>query len=189
VEVKGKKKKLFTVVLRDLTERQQVQKTLKKERQFVSEILDTLAALVVVLNPQGHIVQFNPACEALTGFSFKEIRGSLWWKKLLPPTDPEKVKEYFHDLVQEQVPKFHENYWMTKDGKLRWIAWSNSVLRNERGVVECVIATGIDLTKQRRVQQALKKEQRFICERVGYGRSSGDHPEPAMAGSPHEPGV
>jgi len=163
VEVKGKKKKLFTVVLRDLTERQQAQKALMKERKFISEILDTVAALVVVLNPQGHIVQFNPACEALTGFSFEEIRGSLWWKKLLPPTDPEQVKEYFHALVQGNAPSFHENYWMTKDGNLRWIAWSNSVLRNERGVVEFVIATGIDLTKQRRVQRALKKEQRFIA--------------------------
>ena len=39
------------------------QGALEKERSFVSAILDTVAALVVVLDTKGRIVRFNHACE------------------------------------------------------------------------------------------------------------------------------
>jgi len=40
---------------------------LRRERDLVSAILDTADALVVVLDPQGHIVRFNRVCERTTG--------------------------------------------------------------------------------------------------------------------------
>jgi PAS domain S-box-containing protein len=163
VKGKGKRKKLFTVVLRDITERRQVQEALKKEQQFIAAILDTAAALMMVIDPQGRIVRFNRACEILTGFSCEEVQNQPFWNILVPSTDVEAVKDYFQAFIQGQAPSIHEHYWTTKEKKLRWIAWSNAVLRNEHGAVDFVIATGIDRTEQRHAQKALKKEQRFIA--------------------------
>jgi PAS domain S-box-containing protein len=152
---KTKTKKLFTVVMRDVTDRRKAEDALKKEKEFIATILDTSAALVVVIDPQGRIIRFNRGCEKATGFSREEVEGRFWWEKLLPPTDPEKVKEYFHALTQEQVPKFHENFWMTKEGKLRWITWLNELVRDKNGKVEFVIATGIDMTERRQSEARL----------------------------------
>lgn len=159
IEVKepdsSRTRRLFTAVLRDITDRRIVQDTLKKEQKFISTILDTTAALLVVIDPHGRIIRFNRGCEKATGFSREEVEGRFWWEKLLPPTDPEKVKEYFHALIQGQVPKFHENFWLTKDGNLRWITWLNELIKNEDGTVEYLIATGIDMTERRQSESRI----------------------------------
>ena len=50
----------------DITERRQAQEALEKEQQFITTILDTAGALVVVLDPEWRIVRFNRVCENLT---------------------------------------------------------------------------------------------------------------------------
>jgi PAS domain S-box-containing protein len=148
-KTKTKTKKLFTVVMRDVTDRRKAEEALKKEKEFISTILDTSAALLIVIDPLGRIIRFNRGCEKATGFSREEVEGGFVWDKLLPPTDQKQIQDYFHALVQDQVPKFHENYWITKNGVVRWITWLNELVRNKDGKVELVIATGIDMTERR----------------------------------------
>ena len=161
---KSKSKKLFTAVLRDLTEGQRAEEALKKEQQFIEAVLDSTAALMVVLDSQGNIVRFNRACEILTGFSSEEIQNKPIWETVLPPTDVEEVKEYFQTFLRGQASNVHENYWITKQEQLRWIAWSNTLLRDKDGLVIFLIASGVDLTEQRKVQKILEREQKFISQ-------------------------
>jgi hypothetical protein len=59
-------------------------------------------------------------------------------------------------------PPGHENYWVTKDGRRRLIAWSNTALLGPDGAVEYVIGTGIDITDQKQAEEALhESQQRF----------------------------
>jgi len=46
---------------------------------------------------------------------------------------------------------------VAKDGSRRAIAWSNTVLLNNYGAVIHVIATGVDVTKRKEVEQKLKE--------------------------------
>ncbi|MDH4361820.1 MAG: PAS domain S-box protein [Nitrospirota bacterium] len=159
---KGKGKKLFTVVLRDITERREAQEAIKKEQEFIAAILDTTAGLLVVVDSQGNIVRFNRACEILTGFSSEEIQNKPFWETVLPSTAVEEVTAYFQAFIQGQASNVHENYWITKQKQLRWIAWSNTMLKDKDGAVKYLIASGIDLTEQRKGQEALEKERTFI---------------------------
>ena len=45
-----------------------------------SAILDTVGALVVVLDPAGRIMRFNRACEQTTGYTFEEVRYKYVWE-------------------------------------------------------------------------------------------------------------
>src|ERR1700690_3805663 len=56
----------------DITELKQTEAALEEERNVASAILDTVGALVVVLDPEGRIVQFNRASERTTGYEFPE---------------------------------------------------------------------------------------------------------------------
>ena len=62
---------------------------LQEERNVVSAILDTVGALVVVLDPEGRIVRFNRACEQTTGYSLEEVRGKRIWDLFLLPEEVE----------------------------------------------------------------------------------------------------
>ena len=48
--------------------------TLELEPEFVTALLDTVAALVIVLDAQGHILRFNRACEFATDYRQEEVR-------------------------------------------------------------------------------------------------------------------
>src|ERR1035437_8652565 len=59
---------------------------------FTNTILDTVGALVVVLDPQGRIVRWNQACEQITGYSFEEVNGKCVWDLFLIPEELEPAK-------------------------------------------------------------------------------------------------
>ena len=62
----------------------------------------------------------------------------------------------FKRLLTRQFHNQYENYWLAKDGSRHLISWSNTALFNDRGEVEFIIATGIDVTEQRRVWNKLE---------------------------------
>jgi PAS domain S-box-containing protein len=133
----------------------QTQEALEKERSFVSAILDTAAALVVVLDRKGRIIRFNHACEKATGYTFNEVKGKMLWDLFILPEEAEPVRSVFEKLKRGEFPNEFENYWMTKDGSRRLIAWSNTALLDDHGSVAYVIGTGIDITERRRAEEAM----------------------------------
>jgi len=128
------------------------------ERDLSAAVLDTAGALVVVLDRQGRIVRFNRACERTTGWRFEEVRGRPFWDLLILPEEAAGVREVFGRLVAGDFPSTHENHWMARDGPPRLIAWSNTALVGPGGAIEHVIGTGIDVTAQRRAEEALRRQ-------------------------------
>ncbi len=133
----------------------------RAERTFASALLDTVGALVVVLDREGRIVRFNHACQELTGYTLDEVKGKTVWDLLLPPEEMEPTRAVFADLRAGHFPRQFENYWLTKDGRRRLVTWSDTALLGGRGEVEHVIATGIDVTERR---QARAERERLVAE-------------------------
>jgi PAS domain S-box-containing protein len=138
---------------RDITDRKHAEEMLQKERDFVTAVIDTAGALVIVLDGDGRIVRFNRACERISGYSLEDVEGRVFWDFLLIPEEIEAVKEVFNDLRAGHFPNEFENYWVARDGSRRWIAWSNTALVDETGEVEFVVATGVDITERRQVEE------------------------------------
>jgi len=145
-------------VLRDITERKQIADSLKQERHLNSAVIATMASLVVVLDRQGRIIRFNKACEQTTGYSFDEVRNQPFWDLLLLAEEVEPVKAAFQQLSAGLLAQEFTNYWLTKEGNRRLIAWSNTILLTEAGTVEYIIGTGIDITQQHQAGEELKRQ-------------------------------
>lgn len=126
---------------------------LQYERNFVSAVLDTAGALIVVLDRQGRIIRFNHACEQSTGYSFDEVKDRYVWDIFLVPEEIDTVRATFEELRSDRKANGYENYWLTKEGQLRLISWSNTVLLNRHGKVEYVISIGIDVTEQKQAEE------------------------------------
>ncbi|MBW4569502.1 MAG: CHASE3 domain-containing protein [Tolypothrix carrinoi HA7290-LM1] len=146
---------IYYLIYREIIRRKLTEESLHKERNFISAILDTVSALVIVLDSQGQIIRFNQACEETTGYSFDEVRGRYFWNLFLLPEEMEPVKAVFQQLKNGEHLKEYENYWVTKNGTRRLIAWSNTILYDDRGAVEYIIGTGIDISDQKRVNRHL----------------------------------
>ena len=128
---------------------------LTSERNFISTILDTASALVVVLDHDGRVVRLNRACETLTGYTQNELRGKIPWEILVAEDQQEKIRRIFSELIQDARPSQYELEWISKKGDHRLIDWSNSTIKNKKGDVTYVIETGVDITERKAAEQAL----------------------------------
>ena len=129
---------------------------LKEAHDFTEAIVDTVGAVIVVLDRNGVIVRFNHACEYISGYSSEEAIGCAIWDFLILPEHRASIKQVFSHLTIGEFPNHYENYWLHKNGSKRLIAWSNTCLTDQTGKVEYVIGTGVDITEQRRVEAALR---------------------------------
>lgn len=150
---------LYYLIYREITERKQTEVLLEQERDFISATLNTVGALVCVLDREGRIVRFNRECERTTGYLFEEVRNKPFWEILLPSEEINSVKVEFNKLVQStHFSSHYENQWLTRAGEPRLITWSSTSLLNQDGEVEYVIGTGIDRTERARVEEELDLE-------------------------------
>jgi len=137
----------------EVQERQQTSDALRAERDFVSAVLGTAAALVIVFDPEARVVRANKACEEASGYSFEELKHRTIWDLLLLPEEADAVRESFVELCAGHFPNQLDNHWRHRDGSLRLIAWSNTCLLDEQGAVQYVIETGIDITQRRYAEE------------------------------------
>jgi PAS domain S-box-containing protein len=146
----------------DITQQKETETALQNERDFIAALLDTVGALVMVLDRKGRIIRFNQACEKITGYSFQEVKNRPFWEIFLVPEEIEAVKKVFKKLKTTAMPSTYENYWRNKDGSRRMIAWSNTTLCNRDNTVAYIIASGIDITEEQR----LRRESEYRLQQV-----------------------
>lgn len=141
---------------------------LKREHTFVSAILETAGALVVVLDKDGRIIRFNRACERSSGYTAAQMTGQPMWKLIARMDEQQAAREIFKRLKQGQEFCAHENHWRAVDGEDHLIAWSNTVMRGMDGQLEYVIATGIDITDRRQLEKELLNIEESVQQRIGH---------------------
>ncbi|MEH2448171.1 MAG: GAF domain-containing protein [Nostoc sp.] len=166
---------VYYFIYRQVIERRKKEQTLNQERNFISAVLDTASALVIVFDFQGKIVRFNQACEQITGYSFDEVRGRYFWSLFLIPEEVESVKAVFEQLLTGGGFLEYDNYWVMKDGSRRLISWSNTFLKDYEGSVEYIVSTGIDITDRKRSQQHLTAQYaatRVLAESATTGEAT-----------------
>jgi PAS domain S-box-containing protein len=157
----------------DITELKQTEAALEEERNVASAILDTVGALVVVLDPEGRIVRFNRACERITGCKFEEVQGRRLGEMFFAPEAPEKFRSALHQLTAGAPVADHESYWRAAGGGRRLISWSTTVLPGPRHEAQYIIATGIDITERKRLEHAVLEVSNSEQRRIGQDLHDG----------------
>ena len=134
---------------RVIRSRQRIERALTVERNFVTAVLDTISALVLVLDTAGRIVRFNRACESISGYSFGELVGRSFPEELFPAEEREQAVRMFEQARAGQIDGGYEMNWRTKERGMRRISWTATSLADTNGDVNFIITTGVDVTEQR----------------------------------------
>jgi PAS domain S-box-containing protein len=136
----------------DITDLKRTEEELEDERNVVSAILDTVGALVIVLDREGLIVRFNRACEQMTGQSSEKARGQHIWDLFAVKEEREQFQTMFRLMRGNELRSEYESTWRARDGSDRTIAWSAAVLPAAKRMPSYIIASGTDITGQKRAQ-------------------------------------
>lgn len=161
IHSKGKLIKLEDTIKK----RSSVWEIVRQERDFVCNVLNTLSALVVVLDPQGKIIRFNHICEELTGYSAQEVEGKTPQEVGLSiynfPVQTQPLSS--NSSETDQFPSQSESEWIAHDRSHHLIAWSNTIIYSPDGTIEHIIATGTDITLRRESEKMLRLLERAIA--------------------------
>ena len=137
----------------DISDMKEAEIALHRERDVLSSILDTVGALVVMLDRDGRIVRINRACERMMGCSPNEARGRHIWDLFVAPEESSNFAALFQEMRKERARTEFEGSWLTRDGEKRTIAWSTAIHREDQRTPDYIIASGIDVTERKRAEE------------------------------------
>jgi PAS domain S-box-containing protein len=143
----------FVSIQRDVTERNRVAEALRREHEINRNILDTIQNVILILDTQGRILQFNSYLEEISGWKLDEVRGRDWFTTFLPSTDYKMIRRLFNDALSGARTKGNVNPILTKEGGLRYIEWYDSTLTDSEGRLIGLLCTGQDVTERRELER------------------------------------
>ena len=147
-------------------ERKWADDRLREERNFTTAVLNNAGPLIMVMDSQGRIVQFNKTCERLTGLSHKEVIGSHVWEIGMGDDNGGRdyLKELFPFTQSKPFPDAFEKTIITKSGEKRLISWSNSIMGDAAKTRMHIVSIGIDITEKNAAQEEADIRRRQLVE-------------------------
>ena len=151
--------------------RKQAEEALWQSEHQIKQYLAIAGVIFVALNNEGNITLINECGLETLGYRREELLGKNWFKTCLPHRFQKDVLDVYQQLMKGEIEpvEYHENPILRKDGRECIIAWHNTILQDTEGKTVGVLSSGEDITKRKRLQQALKESEekyRTILESV-----------------------
>jgi two-component system sensor kinase FixL len=151
----------FHALVQDVTEARRAAEAVRRERDFSDRLIDTVQAIILVLDGAGRIVRFNKFMEELTGHRLDEVRGKDWFDTFLPPGDRPRIRELFTAAWSGVRTCGNVNPILTRDGREREIEWYDITLTDEGRLVG-LLSVGHDVTDRKRAEEALRENESWL---------------------------
>jgi len=153
-------------VAEDFTERKLAEEALRQERDFAESLIETAQAIILVLDPQGRIVRFNPYLERLSGRKLEDVQGADWFDSFVPEPSRSQARELFLRAISNIQTRGNVDAIVAKDGRRLWLEWYDKTLKDSDGRVVGLLAIGQDITERRQAEEALQKAHDELEQRV-----------------------
>jgi diguanylate cyclase (GGDEF)-like protein/PAS domain S-box-containing protein len=153
--------RLFTGVIRDVTERKEVEKALKESGERTRTLLQNTSDIITLLEADGTVRYVSPAVERVTGYRPEERIGTSAFGSV-HPDDRKQALNTFAEVLKE--PGLHpplEFRVPHKDGS--W-CYLEHVVNNllDDPAVSGVVVTSRDVTERKEAERKLREaEQRY----------------------------
>jgi two-component system, OmpR family, sensor histidine kinase VicK len=145
--------------------RLRTERALAIERCMVSATLDSIPALVTVLDTAGRVVRVNEPCAQLTGLSADAVLGRPFVEEFLEAEDRGWAAARLREATAGQASGPHETVWKTagdiarksssSGGGKRRVSWTVKALEGPNREVQYLIVSGQDVTGRRAIEAAL----------------------------------
>ena len=148
--------------------RQRTERALAIERCFVAATLDSIPALVAVLDTAGRLVRMNQPCAQLTGLSLSGTVGRPFVDEVIEPDQRDWAIGKLRDAAAGLSSGPHETVWRVASagGNTRRVSWTLRPLQGPNGEIQYLIVSGQDVTDQRLIEQALMSSEERYRETV-----------------------
>lgn len=148
--------------VRDISERKQVEEALRESERRFRMAFDSAALGVLIISPDGHCLEVNPAFCELLGYSERELLGSNM-RQLTNPDDWEWEAAYAAQQFDSQKVSYQiEKRYLHKSGRQIWANTSVARVRDENGSPLYFVSQVQDITRQKLQDEQLQEYTREI---------------------------
>ena len=153
------RRRVLVGVVQDASARKKAEETAREELTRNEDVLDSIGAVIVTLDADGKILRINRACEQATGYRQDEVAGGFFWDVFPAPSGIEETRQSIQQAFHRGVARKGEGDWLTKDRRVRRIAWRLAWLPGGEGRARRFVIAGIDITEhaQQSEQAALAR--------------------------------
>lgn len=151
-------KKFIQFICRDVTERKEVEKSLKETKNRLNDILESILDVVWSFSADfSHLYYINSSVERIHGYpvaSFFE-KPSLWLDAI-HPEDVARVDHAIQTLGPEHTAYEVEYRIMRKDGAIRWLHCRAHLVLNQAGKPLRLNGVSSDITERKTAEQQVQ---------------------------------
>ncbi|WP_341939665.1 sensor domain-containing diguanylate cyclase [Marinimicrobium sp. C2-29] len=143
----------MTGTLQDTTLQRQLEDKLREEKTLSESILAGLPGIFYIHDGQGHLVQWNDRMEEVTGFSHEELDG-MDVCALIPQEERDRVGGAIAKTFS-QGSAVIESKLCTVEGDIPYLL---NGLRVELNDQSYLLGVGLDIAKQKQLEESLERE-------------------------------
>ena len=156
----GGQPEALCIVARDMTDEVALQEEVRKNKEYLENVLNHSSDMIITTDFEGFIVTFNPAAERLLGYEKEEMLGAhveRLWKK------PEDRRELMAEVGRLGAVNNYPAVLIARDGTEVEISLSLSQLRDRRGRVLGTVGVSKDVTEENRMRRKLLEQERLVA--------------------------
>jgi PAS domain S-box-containing protein len=155
----------FAKITRDLTERRKTQEALREsEERFRLLVQGVTDYAIYMLDPQGHVTNWNAGAQRIKGYAVDEIVGRHFSQFY---TDQDRANGLPRRALETAARegKFEAEGWrLRKDGTRFWASVVIDPIHNDNGTLIGFAKITRDITERRKTQEALEQAQAALFQ-------------------------
>ena len=155
----------------DVTELRRQEEALRESEQRLRSVFDRMQLIGLELDVHARITYCNDYFLSLTGWRREEALGADYLATFLPPGSP-ALAVFDAAMATGEAPAHFRNPIRTRQGALREIEWSNTLLHESGGRVTGVVSIGQDITDREQALRELRRSEedfRGLIEHASVG--------------------
>ena len=141
----------------DITHLKKIESELRENLRLARKFMDTAPIAVIMLTREGKISLINKFAEKLLGINASEMKDESFFNIIHNEEQIERAQKYYIKLVTGQTTKFPHKIVNIKNGeKETQLRLYFTLIKEDDGKIENVLAIGLDVTDKNRTKEELK---------------------------------